>query len=124
MKNSPIGLIILTYKDKILLMQKRNSEIDIVKHPWSFIWTVHKRNEPLKENIQKSIQKEMGIKIENIEKISDEFFLAKLTDKDVNNIQRSEHQLLDFFTLEEAKKLILTEETSKLIYAYPKLINL
>jgi len=31
------GLILLTYKGKVLLMHKQNSVIDEEKHPWSFI---------------------------------------------------------------------------------------
>lgn len=108
------NIILLTYKGKALLMHKQKSVIDPEHHPWSFIGSgITEKKETIQKALARSVQKEMGIKIENIEYVSESFYHAKLTDENVNNIKRSEHQLLDFFTLEEIKKLslsILTQE--------------
>ena len=67
-------------------------------------------------------EKEMGIKIENVEFVSDSCYHARLTDENVNNIQRAENQLLDFFTLGEVKKLFLSNTTAQFISKHSALI--
>jgi len=70
------------------------------------------------------VRKEMGIKIENVEFVSRSRYLARLTDDNVNRIERSENQLLDFFTLKEVKDLFLSRETADFISSHDQLINL
>ena len=124
MKSIPMGLILLTYKGKVLLMHKQDSVIDQINHPWSLITVIKDKSHSLEKTLTDRIYKEMGIKVDNIEYISGNYYHAKLTDKNVNNIKRSEHQLLDFFTIREAKKLFLTSDTDAFISSHESLITL
>lgn len=113
-KISP-SLILLTYKDKVLLMYKRNSAIDEEKHAWCFIGGVKEKEESFENAMSRRVEKETGIKIEKIEFVSKSCYHAKLTDDNVNKIKRAEGQLLDFFTLKELKKLFLSYPTQRFI---------
>ena len=124
MNSVPSGLILLTYKGKVLLMHKQDSVIDQVNHPWSLITVIKDKKESFENTLIKRVHKEMGIKIEKIEPVSEFYYHAKLTDYHVNNIKRSENQLLDFFTLKEVKKLFLSSETDKFISNHASLITL
>lgn len=115
MKATNFGLILLTYKGKILLMHKQNSVIDEVKHPWGFISVLQEENKSFDIILKKQIYKEMGIKVDNIEILSKFCYHAKLTDANVNSIKRSENQLLDFFSPNEVKKLFLSSLTQEFI---------
>ncbi len=117
------GLILLTYKGKVLLMHKQNGVLDPTKHPWSLITVAEDENLPLEETLVNQVYKEMGIVINDVERISETYYHARLTDKNVNNISRSEHQLLDFFSPKETEKLFLTGETQKFIASHSALIN-
>jgi NADH pyrophosphatase NudC (nudix superfamily) len=118
------GLILLTYKGKVLLMHKQDSVIDEEKHPWSFISGIKDKSESFEKTLARRVHKEMGIKIENVEFVSEYYYHAKLTDDNVNHIRRSENQLLDFFSLKEVKKLFLSNETAKFIFNHASLITL
>src|ERR1035437_8975645 len=115
------GLILLTYKGKVLLMHKQDSVIDEEKHPWSFISGIKDKSESFEKTLARRVHKEMGIKIENVEFVSEYYYHAKLTDDNVNHIRRSENQLLDFFSLKEVKKLFLSNETAKFIFNHASL---
>lgn len=116
------GLILLTYKGKVLLMHKKNSVIDDEKHPWSFIGGVKEKSQSFEETLARRVQKEMGIKIKDIEFVSESCYHARLTDDNVNHIRRAENQLLDFFSLDEVKKLFLSRTTEQFIKKYEGLI--
>lgn len=117
------SLILLTYKGKALLMHKQKSVIDPEKHPWSFISAVLDKKETLEKTLTRRVQTEMGIKIENIEFVSESCYHARLTDDNVNSIRRSENQLLDFFTLKDLKKLFLSSNTYQFIQKHQALIE-
>lgn len=116
------SLILLTYKGKALLMHKQNSVIDTEKHPWTFIGGIREKRESFEDALARRVQKEMGIKIEDVEFVSDSYYHARLTDDNVNSIKRAENQLLDFFTLKEIKKLFLSIPTKQFIIKYGSLI--
>ncbi len=118
------GLILLTYKGKVLLMHKQKSVIDQEQHPWSFIGGIKDKKEPFEKTLARRVQKEAGIQIENVEFVSELCYHAKLTDDNVNKMQRSENQLLDFFTLKEVKKLFLSSATAKFLSNHSSLITL
>jgi len=118
------SLILLTYKGKILLMHKQKSVIDEENHPWCFIGGIKGNKESFENALSRTVEKETGIKIENVEFVSEFCYHAKLTDDNVNKIQRAENQLLDFFTLKEVKKLFLSGETAKFIFNHARLIVL
>lgn len=119
---APFGLILLTYKGKALLMYKFESAIDMEKHEWTFIRSARKNKESFKEALLRTVKKEAGINVENIEAVSENFFHAKLTDENVNQIKRSEGQLLDFFTLSDLQKLRLNEATKSFAIQFGNLI--
>lgn len=116
------SLILLTYKGKALLMHKRNSVIDEVNHPWSFIGGIKEKSESPENAMSRQAEKEMGIKIEKVEFISESCYHARLTDDNVNKIKRAENQLLDFFTLKELKKLFLSSRTQQFVSKHGALI--
>ena len=124
MENVSSGLILLTYKGKVLLMHKQDSVIDQQKHPWSFISSIKDKSESFEKTLIRRVHKEMGIKIENVELVSELYYHARLTDDNVNHITRSENQLLDFFTLKEVRKLFLTSQTARFISNHASLIAL
>ncbi|MDP3988426.1 MAG: NUDIX domain-containing protein [Candidatus Levybacteria bacterium] len=116
------SLILLTYKGKALLMQKVNSPIDEEKHPWCLIEGTKEKKESFENAMSKRVEKEMGIKIGKVEFVSESCYQARLTDDNVNKIERAENQLLDFFTLKELKKLFLSSTTAQFISKHSALI--
>jgi NADH pyrophosphatase NudC (nudix superfamily) len=119
----PAGLILLTYKGKVLLMHKQKSVIDEEKHPWCLIGGIKEKKESFEATLTRRVQKEAGIKIENVEFVSEFCYHAELTDDNVNKIQRKEHQLLDFFNPKELSKLFLSNSTQQFIADHGSLIN-
>ena len=118
----PSCLILLTYKGKALLMHKTNSAIDKEKHPWCFIGGFKEKKESFENAMTRRVEKEMGIKIEKVEFVSESCYHADLTDDDVNKIERTENQLLSFFSLKELKKLPLSNATEQFISKHSSLI--
>lgn len=118
MDENSYGVVLLTYKGKALLTYRSNGPIDEEEHPWSFISEATKKKESLKIALTKKVERVMGIKIENIELVSESCYHARLTDYDVNHIKRSENQLLDFFSLKELQKLLLSNSTQKFVSKY------
>jgi NADH pyrophosphatase NudC (nudix superfamily) len=118
----PSGLILLTYKGKVLLMHKEKSVIDDQKHPWCLIGGFKESKETFEKALQRRVKNETGILIENINYLSESCYHASLTDDNVNKIQRKEHQLLDFFTPRELNKLYLANSTQDFIAKYSDLI--
>lgn len=103
-------------------MHKQNNVIDKEKHPWSFISGIKEKKETFEKAMCRRVEKETGIKIENIEFVSESCYHARLTDDNVNKIIRAENQLLDFFTLKELKKLFLSNATAQFISKHSALI--
>lgn len=99
-------------------MHKQKGPMDDQEYPWSFISGLPEKRESLEKALIKRVEKEMGIKIENIEFVADYYYHARLTDDNVNNIVRSANQLLDFFSLKDLKKLNLSLETREFIAKY------
>lgn len=122
MDDTSPSLILLTYKGKVLLMHKQKSVIDEENHPWCFIGGVRENKESFEIAMARRVEKETGIKIENIEYLSENCYHARLTDDNVNKMKRSENQLLDFFTLKEVRKLFLSNLTGQFISKHSALI--
>lgn len=119
---SPTGLILLTYKGKALLMYKTNSPVDEEKHEWCFIGGKRDNRESFEEALSRKVEKEASIKVDGVELVSENFYHARLTDDNVNQIKRGERQLLDFFTLREMQKLHLEASTKSFISKFGNLI--
>lgn len=119
---SSIGLILLTYKGKALLMYKTDSPIDAKKHEWCFIGGEKNDKESFEEALLRKVEIEASIKVDGVELVSENFYHARLTDDNVNQIKRGERQLLDFFTLGEMQKLHLEASTKSFISKFGNLI--
>ena len=117
------GLILLTYKGKVLLMHKQKSVIDEENHPWCLIGGIRERKESFEKALSRRVQKEAGIKIDNVQVLSEFCYHAELTDDNVNKIQRKEFQLLDFFAPKEVSKLFLSSSTQQFIAKHGSLIK-
>lgn len=116
------SIILLTYKGKALLMHKSNGPIDEEKHPWCFISGIKEEKESFESAMSRRVEKETGIKLEKVEFVAEFYYHARLTDDNVNNMERAENQLLNFFTLEELKKLYLSRTTAQFVSKYGSLI--
>lgn len=110
------SLILLTYKEKILLMI-RNYVFNSGKQKiWRMIGGEKESNESCEKTITRCIKEEMNIEISTIKLLlvtpSDNkdtyFYHGKLTDNNVNLIERTEGQELQFFDLKELDKIQLT----------------
>ena len=116
------SLILLTYKGKVLLMNKSNSAVDAEKHPWSFIAGIIKNRDSFENVMSRRVKKETGIEIDKVELVDESCYVARLTDDNVNKIERAQNQLLNFFSLKELKKLFLTIPTRQFISKHSALI--
>lgn len=119
---SSTGLILLTYKGKALLMYKTDSPIDVEKHEWCFINGKRNEKESFEQALSRKVEKEANIKVNEVELVSENFYHARLTDDNVNQIKRGERQLLDFFTLRDMQKLHLEASTKSFISKFGNLI--
>lgn len=119
---SSTGLILLTYKGKALLMYKTDSPIDVEKHEWCFINGKRNEKESFEQALSRKVEKEANIKVNEVELVSENFYHARLTDDNVNQIKRGERQLLDFFTLRDIQKLHLEASTKSFVSKFGNLI--
>lgn len=103
-------------------MHKSNSSIDKEQHPWCLIGGIKEEKESFENAMVRRVEKEMGIKVDKVEYVSEYCYHARLTDDNVNKIQRAENQLLDFFTLKEVKNLSLSNTTAQFISKHGTLI--
>jgi hypothetical protein len=96
-------------------MRKNTSAVDTEVREWCCIGIDKKDNEKLEKTLTKIVEKETNIKIDRIEFVSDNYYHARLTDENVNNIQRDELQLLNFFTASEINNLALSSSTKQFL---------
>ena len=129
--NLDLGLILLTYKGKVLLMH-RNTQPNILEiKDWCFIGGVKEKHKSSKETIFRDVERETSIKLEEVELLSDRlysdekkhFYHAELTDENVNDIKREEGQTLDFFTLRELERLNLSASTKSFVLKHRDLLE-
>lgn len=103
-------------------MNKSDSVVDQESHPWSFIGGVIKYRDSFEHVMSKRVKKETGIEIEKVEAVDESCYVAKLTDDNVNKMERTQNQLLNFFTFKELKKLFLTIPTRQFVSKHSELI--
>lgn len=109
------SLILLTYKEKILLMIRDYDLTARLKKTWCMIGGRKENNESFEKAIIRKIKEEMNIEVSSVKFIlvslsNDKdihFYHGKLTDNNVNRIERAEGQELQFFNLKELDKLQL-----------------
>ncbi len=115
--------ILLTYKGKVLLTVTENNPNALQNVIWRFIGGMKQKNKSQEETITKLVEKETSIKLVSVEFLSSEsvensiehHYCAQLTDEDVNNMERAEGQLINFFTFSEIEKLPLSASTKLFI---------
>lgn len=123
MTSSHSSRILLTYKGKILLTVTENNPNALQNIIWHFIGGLRQKNKSEKETITRLVEQETSIKLVSVELLSSEnlddsiehYYCAKLTDQDVNNMERAEGQLINFFTVSELEKLPLSTSTKHFI---------
>ncbi len=114
------SLILLTYKEKILLMIKGHVFNSGIQKIWRLIGGEKGNKESFEKTITRCIKEEMNIKISEVKLLSVSpsdnkntyFYHGKLTDNNVNLIERSEGQELQFFDLKELDKIQLATSTN------------
>ena len=115
-RKSSESLILLTYKEKILLMIRNYVFNSGLKKIWCMIGGKKENNETFEKTIIRKIKEEMNIEVSNVKPLlispchdkDIHFYHGKLTDNNVNRIERAEGQELQFFNLKELDKLQLT----------------
>lgn len=108
-------LILLTYKEKILLMIRNYVFNSGLQKTWRMIGGTKENSESFEKAITRCVREEMNIEINDVKlllvSLSDEkntyFYHGKLTDNNVNFIERAEGQEIQFFDLKELDKLHL-----------------
>ena len=129
--NLDLGLILLTYKGKVLLMHRNAKPSTLEIKDWCFIGGVKEEHKSSKETICRDVERETSIKLEEVELLSDRlysdekkhFYHAELTDENVNDIKREEGQTLDFFTLRELERLNLSASTKSFVLKHRDLLE-
>lgn len=114
------SLVLLTYKDKILLMIKGYASNSTVQKIWHMIGGEKENSESFEKTILRKIKEEMNIKIADVKLIlvspsydkNTYFYHGKLTDNNVNFMEREEGHELQFFNLKELDKLQLATSTN------------
>lgn len=131
LNNIDASLILLTYKGKVLLMHRNVLPNILQINDWSFIGGAKEKNKSFEETISRDVERETSIKLEKVELLSEpvnddnrkHFYYAKLTDKNVNDIKRSEGQTLDFFNLRELDRLNLSASTKLFVVKHRDLLE-
>jgi ADP-ribose pyrophosphatase YjhB (NUDIX family) len=121
------SLVLLTYKEKILLMIRNYVFNSGLQKTWRMIGGEKGNNESFEKTITRCIKEEMKIEISGVKLLliapSDDrntyFYHGKLTDNNVNFIQRAEGQELQFFDLKELDKIQLAT-SANLFFAQNK----
>ena len=123
------SLILLTYKGKILLMLFENDPLIfnspylIKNHTWKFIGGTKGAHDSFRDSIVKKVRRITGVNLSEINVLStivsgkEKTYLyhAKLSDEQVNNIERGEGHLLQFFSFKELETLPLSDTTKLFI---------
>lgn len=117
--------ILLTYKDKVLLLQKDDVLNTLSDNTWHFIERLFKQNASVKKAIIQEVEQKIKIKLQDVNLLmadsSDEeefFFHAMLTDNQVDIIERKEGSIHQFFSVSELSKIKLKDSTKRLLLEY------
>ncbi len=104
MKINPQNVILITYKNKILLS---TSDIPLQKSEWDFV---------KKRAIRAGLSFTDNSSLESAPEQA--FTYIKLSDENVNSIARKNGQRLEFYSISEIEKLPLSAQASELFSKY------
>ncbi|HRN95856.1 MAG TPA: NUDIX hydrolase [Candidatus Levybacteria bacterium] len=115
--------IILTYKGKVLVMHTENNPLLLNEVVWRFIGRNREKGKSMEETILREVEKQTGIKLSHIEFLSTiqedtiqkHFYHGRLTDTNVNNMNRDRGQTIQFYSMRELEKIPLSSSTKKFI---------
>lgn len=122
MQDKSFSSLILTYKNKALLVYKQINSLDNGKQAWNLIVGTKNTQETFESAFEKLLQNEMGMKVDKVEFISESYYWAGLTDENVNQMKRVEGQLFSFFTLKELEGLLLTTPAREFVSRHGALL--
>ena len=125
------ALILLTYKGKVLLTFQGDNSNVLNNAIWHFIGGIKQKNKSEIETITKLVERETGIKLasvdflskQSLKDISEHLYWAKLTDDNVNNMDRGEGQLINFYSVAELENLCLSTSTKHFISKHSELLK-
>lgn len=108
-----------------------NDPYQLKKHSWNFIGGVKKSNESFQEAIIKRVEGITHIKLPHIEFLSSilkgnekrYLYHAQLSDQQVNNMERGEGHLLQFFSFKELETIPLSYSTKLFIAKHRDLME-
>jgi hypothetical protein len=119
-------LVILTYKRKLLLKRRDNCSPTANENQWTFFGNSDGKREISKSSLMREMENEMHISISLANLITEKdnamfnnWYVAGLTDKDVNEIKRRDGQELEFYSIREVEKLSLAD-SSKMLFSEQK----
>lgn len=117
-----LSVILLTYKGKVLLMNK-DYVLSPLDNPWHFITGVHEKHESAEQTITREVKKETSVQLKVIEflgsLVEDNakkcFYHTHLTDDNVNHIIQQDGKNFGFFSVSELDNLLLSISTKLFI---------
>lgn len=120
--------VILAYKGKLLLFSHDIEIDDVTQNVWSFVGSRQLAKEKSENAIARIAKHTTNLDLKNItlmssitnDKLTDNYYCAKLTDDQVNQIDRRSRQRLEFFKLSEINKLNLAAPTREFLAEYRK----
>lgn len=122
------SVVLIIYKGKILLSSADSPFEDSV---WSFIGEKSKKTSSQMDGVLKAVKNITKLNSLTISRVSlsntenDYVFYTKLSDKNVNSIERQDGQRLEFYRLEEIEKLSLSALTGSIVSTFKtEIVNL
>lgn len=128
-QNNSLSFILLTYKSKLLLVVPDFDPSGMIEPVWVLMNTTSTASSKKKLLDQVLFETHLSFHNENVQidtyKPSENatVYHVRLTDQNVNNIQRRDRQKLEFFTFKELAKLRLSDSTRDLFNEHSALFQ-
>lgn len=109
--------IVLTYKNKVLLLSQDIDEKGTELSLWSFIGGKKRGTESHEQTVRRRVKYNTNLELKEIKCLQsktrgrDYYYHGRLSDFEVNHIERREGERLEFYTLKEVDALTLSEKT-------------
>jgi ADP-ribose pyrophosphatase YjhB (NUDIX family) len=112
-------IIILTYKNKILIMHTENNPLFLNEVVWRFIGRNKEKGKSMEDTILREVDRQIGIKLPKVEFLSTikedttekHYYHGRLTDAQVNNMNRDKGQTIQFYSMRELEKIPVSPST-------------